>query len=260
METNKRSLPSGHSPVGSTIPAGPDAILPAVHLSVRRSLRTRASRTPVSYEANRNQRELGHSVVELLIVVIVALILSAMAIPSVVSITRSARNNADARGLSAALNLARMRAAADFNHTRIYMNLTKNTYHVEIWNKASACWQTDGDTNACTAASSPVTALATGDTFGFGSLTTGPTAATSSIAQPPLCTAGVAGASPGATTANTACIEFNSRCFPVDKTNTIVASDAAYITDNQKFFSAITVPISGQPASYRYNGSSWGQF
>jgi prepilin-type N-terminal cleavage/methylation domain-containing protein len=260
MESNKQTLPSSYSPVGASIPVCPDVNMEAVFTSIGASLRARVSRYPVACKTKTNQRERGFSIVELLIVVVVALILSAIAIPSVVSITRSARNNADARGISAALNLARMRAAADFTHTRIYMNLTGNTYHLELWNKASACWQTDGDTNACTQSTSPVTALASGDTFGFGSISAGPTAATSSIAQAPLCTAGVAGASPGATTANTACIEFNSRCFPVDKTNTIVASDAAYITDNLKFYSAIAVPISGQPASYRYNGSSWAQF
>jgi Tfp pilus assembly protein FimT len=260
MEPNKQTLPTGRSSVGTPIHVDPNVMMETVLPSIRPSLRARVSRYPVTCRANRNQRELGHSVVELLIVVVLALILSALAIPSVVSITRSARNNADARGISGALNLARMRAAADFTHARVYMNLTGNTYHVELWNKASACWQTDGDSNACTQSTSPVTALSSGDTFGFGSISAGPTAATISIAQAPLCTAGVGGPSPGATTANTACIEFNSRCFPVDKTNTIVASDAAYITDNLKFFSAITVPISGQPASYRYNGSSWGQF
>ena len=242
------------------MPGGNALILEAVLPFIRPSLRARVSGHPVTYRAKTNQGDRGFSIVELLIVVIIAILLSALAIPSVVSITRSARNNADARGISAALNLARMRAASDFTHARVYMDLSGNTFHLEIWNKASSCWQTDGDTNACTQATTPVTALASGDTFGFGPISAGPTAATSSIAQAPLCTAGVAGASPGSTTANTACIEFNSRSFPVDKTDTIVASDAAYITDNQKFYSAITVPISGQPASYRYNGASWAQF
>jgi hypothetical protein len=131
---------------------------------------------------------------------------------------------------------------------------------VETWNKASSCWQTDGDTDACTQASNPVISLDTGDTLGFGSISAGPTAATSSMAQAPLCTAGVAGASAGATTSNTACIEFNSRSFPVNSANNIVASDAIYITNTLKYFAAIAVSISGQSASYRYNGSTWAQY
>jgi prepilin-type N-terminal cleavage/methylation domain-containing protein len=139
MESNKHILPSSYSPVGASIPVCPDVNMEAVLTSIGPSLRARVFRYPVACKTKTNQRQRGFSIVELLIVVVVALILSAMAIPSVVSITRSARNNADARGISAALNLARMRAAADFTHTRIYMNLTGNTYHLELWNKASAC-------------------------------------------------------------------------------------------------------------------------
>jgi Tfp pilus assembly protein FimT len=200
--------------------------------------------------------------VELLVVVIISIILSAMAIPAVLSTTRSFRISGDARGLSAALNLARMRAAADYTHARVYMNLNAKTFHVELWNKTGACWQTDGDAaaNACTVATSPVSFLATGDTFGFGAIAAGPTASTTPTAQAPLCTAGVAGPAPGGTTANTACIEFNSRSYPVNSANTIVASDAVYITNNLVFYSAIAVSISGQPSAYRYTGAAWAQF
>ena len=100
--------------------------------------------------------------------VIFVLIMAGFAIPNILSITRSARNSGDARSISAAINMARMRAAADFTHARLHADLTKNTFHVETWNKASSCWQTDGDTDACTQASSPVISLDTGDTFGFG--------------------------------------------------------------------------------------------
>jgi type IV pilus assembly protein PilA len=202
----------------------------------------------------------GFSLVELLIVVIVVLILASMAIPNILSIARNSRSTGDARSISAALNLARMRAAAAFTHARVYADLSGNTFHVEMWNKAGGCWQTDGDSNACTQTTSPVTALGTGDTFGYGTITAGPTAATSTIAQAPGCTTGVAGASAGSAVSNTACIEFNSRSYPVNSSNNIVASDAIYITNNQKFYSAIAVSISGQPSAYKYSGSSWAQF
>ena len=140
---------------------------------------------------SRRSRQLGFSLLEIMVVVIITLILSLIAIPSVWTITRSYRIS--------------------------------------------------------------------GDTFGFGTLTTGPTTATSSIAQAPACKVGVAGASAGTSTANTACVEFNSRGYPVDSTNTIVASDAVYIT-NGATFSAIAVSISGQPATYSYAGSAWSQF
>jgi len=207
-----------------------------------------------------NKRQLGFSLVELMVVVLVLGVLLAIAISSVESITRIYRIAGDGRGIAAELVVARMRAAADFTHARVYVDLNGNTFHLEVWNKASGCWKTDGDANACTQTTSPVTPLAQGDTFGFGSITTGPTAATGAAAQAPACTAGVAGAAAGANIANTACIEINSRGYPVDSANKIVASDAIYLTNNQKLYSAIAVSISGQPTAYSYRGSTWAPF
>jgi Tfp pilus assembly protein FimT len=204
-------------------------------------------------------KECGFSVIETMIVMTLIIVLLAIAIPSVRGLGRSFRISGDTRAIAAQLNLARMRAAADYTHARVYMNLATNTYHLEIWNKSSSCWQTYEDSNACTQSTSPVTPLSSGNTFGYGSITSGPTAATSTIAQAPACTSGVAGPSPGTATSNTACIEFSSRTFPVDSTNKPVASDAFYI-QNAEAYSAIAVSISGQPSEYRYNGSSWVQF
>ncbi len=123
-----------------------------------------------------NKRQLGFSLVELMVVVLVLCVLLAIAISSVESITRIYRIAGDGRGIAAELVVARMRAAADFTHARVYVDLNGNTFHLEVWNKASGCWKTDGDANACTQTTSPVTPLAQGDTFGFGSITlTSPT-------------------------------------------------------------------------------------
>jgi prepilin-type N-terminal cleavage/methylation domain-containing protein len=205
-----------------------------------------------------NKRQRGFSMVEVLIVVIILFILLTIAIPSVMSIGRSMRIGGDTRAIAAEVNLARMRAAANFTHARLYVDLNGNSFHIEIWNKAGACWwHTDSDTSGtCTQAAS-ATVLAQGDTYGFGSISAGPTAATSTIAQAPACTVGVAGPAPGANIANTACIEFNSRGYPVDSTNAIVASDAIYLSNNSKLFSAVAVAIAGQPTAYGYSGSSW---
>src|SRR5882762_1419395 len=226
----------------------------------RRSTTCRASVSKTNQTSDVNERQLGFSVVELMIVVIVLCVLLAIAVSSVTSIARIYRIAGDGRGVAAELNVARMRSAADFTHARVYMDLTANTFHLEVWNKGSACWKTDGDTNACTQTTSPVIPLSQGDTFGFGSITTGPTAATGAPAQAPACTVGVAGAAAGANIANTACIEVNSSGFPVDSTNKIVASDAIYLTNNQKLYSAVAVSISGQPTAYSYSGSAWTSF
>jgi prepilin-type N-terminal cleavage/methylation domain-containing protein len=205
-----------------------------------------------------HKRQRGFSMVELLIVVIILFILLSIAIPSIGSFSRSLRIQGDTRSIAAQVNLARMRAAADSTHARVYIDTSGNTFHMEIWNKAGACWwKTDADSSGtCTQTAIP-TYLAQGDTFGFGSISAGPTAATSTIAQAPVCTVGVAGAAPGANISNTACIEFNSRGYPVTSANAIVASDAIYLTNNSTLFSAVAVSIAGQPAEYNYSGSSW---
>lgn len=197
----------------------------------------------------------GFTTFELMVVIIITLIITIMTIPSAMSLARNYKIGGDTRGIAAQLNLARMRAAADYTHGRVYMNLTSNTYHLEIWNKSSSCWQTEGDTNSCTQTTSPVTLLSQGDTFGFGTITTGPANA-GATSQAPACTSGVGGPSPGTTTSNTACIEFNSRGYPVNSANTIVSTDAVYLTNNN-LYSAIAVSISGQPSSYTHSGTAW---
>jgi type II secretory pathway pseudopilin PulG len=209
-----------------------------------------------------DKRQRGVSMIEILIGVAILMTLLAFAVPSVTTVARTYRISGDARSIAVGLNLARMRAAADSSHARAYMDLTANTFHVEVWNRVGGCWQTDGGSNDCPQTIRPVTSLGQGDIFGFGLLTAGPTAATAAIAQAPVCKAGVAGAAPGANIANTACVEFNSRGYPVDSTNTLVASDAIYIrnSNSQKFCFAVTVPIAGQPTSYSYDGAAWALF
>jgi Tfp pilus assembly protein FimT len=220
---------------------------------------SRVSR-PTRQKAYRNH---GFTMIELMLVVTGIIILSAIAIPSVTGLARSFRIAGDTRDIAAQLNVARIRAAANFTHARVYIDLTRNTFQLEVWNKAGGCWVADSDpTNTCltytsSAPSGTVINLSQGDTFGYGSIATGPTGV--APAEAPACTVGVAGPSPGATNSNTACIEYASRTYPVDSTNKIVASDAIYIKGAEGF-SAIAVSISGVPAQYRYTGSGWVQF
>lgn len=242
----------------SSIQAKPDIFSVSTHSR-------KLERNDFSCPAGHSERhlgcgELGFSAMELLIIVLLISIVAAISIPSVTSITRNLRMVGDGRALASEMNLARMRAAADFTHARVYMDLAANTFHMEEWNKANACWKTDGDSGPCTQTTSPVNSLSQGDSFGFGSLTTGPTAATTSTAQAPACTVGVAGAAAGATLSNTACIEIDSRGYPVDSSDNTVANDAVYLANNQNLYTAIAVTVSGRPTIYTYTGSGWVAF
>jgi Tfp pilus assembly protein FimT len=164
----------------------------------------------------------GFSLIEITLVVAISISIAAFAVPKLVTFQQTLRTGGDSRNLAGLVAEAKMRAAADFTHARVYVNLTGKTYHLEMWNKSgnggAGCWQTDGDTvNSCTAASSPVTSLSSDVSFGYGNLTTPPANTETTLGQAPLCFTGYAGESTNTTsTANTACIEFNSRGAPSD--------------------------------------------
>jgi len=192
-------------------------------------------------------RQGGFSTLELLVVMAMSLIVAAIAIPNFLSVANFLRAAGDLRSLGGITAQFKMRAAADFTHARLYVDLAANAYHIEVWNKTNSCWRTDGDrANACTAGTSPVMLLSQGVTFGAGGVGSGPTAVTATVAQAPLCINKVAGnpGGTGGTNANTACIEFNSRGIPVDSSNTPVGTGAFYL-GNHNAEEAVTVSATG---------------
>lgn len=210
-------------------------------------------------------RQHGFSLLELLIVIAIAAVVAALAVPGYTSITRYMRIAGDARSLNGVIAEAKMRAAADFTHARAYADLGANTFHMEIWNKAgnggAGCWQTDGDSaNPCTVAgTSPVQPLSQGVTFGFGNATAGAPNPQPIISQAPRCgtKAAVTGVANGVID-NTACIEFNSRGVPIDLTGKATANDALYITDQSSVY-GITLIASGMAQSWQTSAAttSW---
>jgi Tfp pilus assembly protein FimT len=151
-----------------------------------------------------------------------------MAIPKVVTTTQNVRMANDIRSISAQIYLARMRAASAGNKSRLNFDTTANTYQIEVWN--GSAWTIYGGT----------TNLATGDTFGYGSITT-PAGQQSSIAQ-------------------TTPIYFNSRGIATDSSGNATANAAIYFTNIRGQYAAIAVSIAGQPTSYTYSGSAWVQY
>ncbi len=201
----------------------------------------------------KNKRQAGFSTLEMLIVVAMSITITAIAVPQYVRTTAYLRVAGDLRALNGITAQAKMRAAASFTHARTYVDLTANTYHLEVWNKAgnggAGCWQTDGDiANACTViGTSPVFNLSQGDIFGAGGLTTGPTPAQ----QPTIPTQAACQAINGGTgtIGSTACIVFNSRGIPIDTTGSPVATGAVYLT-NGTIVEGVTVSATGSIQSW----------
>ena len=193
-------------------------------------------------------RARGFTILELLIVIAIIFVVASMAAPNVRSVLRSISVGADARGIAETVALTKMRAAAEFTQTRIYADLSTNSYRVELFDKTSlkCCWvkDTKGNSNA--------NYLSSGVTFGFGSLSTPPTGQ-SSVAwskcadptdntQPPI--------------NNTSCIVFNSRGTPIDTTGNPFAA-ALYINNGATYY-ATSVYANGFIQNYQnVGGSNW---
>jgi prepilin-type N-terminal cleavage/methylation domain-containing protein len=203
----------------------------------------------------RKSQQCGFSVVELLIVVAISLILAGIAIPNYLTVSASLRAAGDLRNLTGVTAQAKMRAAADFTRARVYANLNGGTFQLQIWKKAgSGCWVAEADTtNTCLtytsgAPSGPVVKLAQGDTFGYGTLTAGPTPGQTTIGQAANCLDNSA-----STISNTACIVFNSRGIPINaSTLAPIATGALYLT-NGTVVDGLTISATGSIQNWSKN-------
>ena len=151
----------------------------------------------------------------------------------------------DARGLTNAVSLAKLRAASDFSQSRLYVDRDDRSFHVEVWSKTAVPpdWVTEGG----------VISLSSGDSFGFSVVATAPPNTQNAIGQAPPCLTRL-----GAAIANTSCILFNSRGIPVDSNGVPPAvgaptgNDAIYLTDNTAVFGA-TISATGLSKLWRTN-------
>lgn len=217
------------------------------------------------------KNERGFSVLELLVVVSIALILSAIALPSLGAMLTSYRALGDAQRLSSEVTLARMRAAMDFTQARVWVNLSNNSYRVDVWSKAgnagnpTGCWQTESSTVACDAPTSAAVTVAADqnfsnkDTVGFGAAGAAPPATQTVFGQAPNCLDNT-----GNPIANTACVVFNSRGIPIAPGNPLVgaanaatSNDAIYFTNAAGITYAVTVLASGKTSKWSYSNGAW---
>ena len=163
--------------------------------------------------------------------------ISAIAVPMVAGALAEFRVGGDARGVSNAIAVAKMRAASDFSRVRLYVDLGARTHHVETWNKTTLQWTVEGGS----------TSLSSTVSFSHGVVGTPPPNTQGTIAQAPLCTDNA-----GADIANTACIMFNSRGVPIGNGPSFSPTgvDAIYVTDGQAVY-GITVAATGMLKLWR---------
>src|SRR5262245_53305545 len=116
---------------------------------------------------------------EIMFVVAIMGIISAIAVPMLGNALAHFRLSGDARSVSNAVAVSKMRAASDFARVRLYVNLANSSYHVETLDKTTTPphWTLEGGT----------TYLATGVSFSYGIVGAAPPNTQATIAQAPAC-------------------------------------------------------------------------
>jgi prepilin-type N-terminal cleavage/methylation domain-containing protein len=185
----------------------------------------------------RSRQQSGFTLLEILFVVGLIGVIGAIAVPMTGNQLSYLRLSGDARNISNALMLTKMRAAATFTQTRLYVDLSAKTFRIETWRRGASPEDWVADTGT--------TYLSGSDRFGFGSVSAAPPFTQVAIGQAPGCYTRLS-----ALIANTACIVFNSRGVPITVagkptgTESPLATSALYLTDGTAVYGA-TVSMTG---------------
>ena len=211
---------------------------PRVSNHMRTRLNSAFCRPTLSAPGTVPSADAGFSLVEMMATMIIIVTLAAFILPFTRTTLNAMNLSSDARNLSSATGLAKMRAAAFFTKARVYVDLGGRTFHVERYRKtAPAGWVTEGVT----------TPLSGTVNFGFAGLAAPPPNTQAVIAQATPCLDNA-----NAVIANTGCIVFNSRGVPVDALNAPTAAGAYYLSDGATVY-GITVGAGGRIQLWQSN-------
>jgi prepilin-type N-terminal cleavage/methylation domain-containing protein len=166
----------------------------------------------------RLRSESGYSLIEIMAAMAVLGILSAFAVPMVASTTSGIKLRDSANQIADLIGLAKLRATSEFSRSRLYVDLSAESYVLQIWDADAGDWEDEQS----------AVDLPFGISFGWGDLDKAPPN-TQDDDIPKFAAACVD--KDGNDIDKTACIMFNSRGIPIDKLNSPQGGNAFYLTD-----------------------------
>jgi len=179
----------------------------------------------------------GYSLIEIMFVVALTGVIATIAVPMMGNSLGFFRLSGDARSVSNAVALSKMRAASVFARVRVFVDISGKTFHVETWDSASSTWLSD---------TGGLTHLSQNVRFDFAPVGTPPPNTQATIGEAAKCKDNT-----GTDLPNTACVTFNSRGIPIDgSANPQPRVDAFYVTDGSAVY-AITISATGMVRTWK---------